>query len=93
MSGLEPTVEMPEQVLVFSLGDEDFCVGIGWIDEIVKAEAVSPVPDMPPMVEGVMDLRGQTTTIVDPKVTFGLERADDDQQVIIFDTDDETSVG
>lgn len=93
MASAEPTVEMPDQVLVFALGEDDFCVGIEWVDEIVKPEEVSSVPDMPPMVEGVMDLRGKTTTIVDPKVTFGIPETDDNQQVIIFDTDGETSVG
>jgi purine-binding chemotaxis protein CheW len=93
MSSVEAAVETPDQVLVFALGDEDFCVGIKWVDEIVKEDEVSPVPDMPPMVEGMMDLRGQTTTIIDPKISFGIGQTKEDQQVIIFDTDDETNVG
>lgn len=93
MSSVESPAETPDQVLVFALGDDDFCVGIEWVDEIVKPEAVSPLPDMPSMVEGVMDLRGETTTIIDPKVTFGIAETTDDQQVIIFDTGGETSVG
>jgi len=92
MSSVDSPTETPDQVLVFALGD-DFCVGIEWIDEIVKPEEVSPVPDMPSIVEGVMNLRGETTTIIDPKITFGMAETSDNQQVIIFDTDDETSVG
>lgn len=93
MSNAMATVEPPEQVLVFRLGTEDFCVDIGWVAEIVKPTAVSPVPDSPRMMQGVMDLRDVTTTIVDPKVTFGLDPTEGDQQVIIFETDDETSIG
>ena len=91
-SGVSP-VEIPEQVLVFSLAEEKYCVGIDWIDEIVNAEAVRPVPDTPRMVDGVMNLRGATTTIVDPTVPLAVTGADDDQQVIIFETDSDRNVG
>lgn len=93
MSSAVASVEPPAQVLVFSLADEEYCVGIDWIDEIVKAEAVRPIPDTPRMVDGVMDLRGETTTIVDPTVPFGVTGSAADQQVIIFETDSERSVG
>ena len=87
MASAESAVEPPDQVLVFDLGTDRFCVGIERVDEIVKAGSVSPVPEAPPMVQGVMDLRGETTTIVDPTVALGSTAGADDQQVIIFDTE------
>lgn len=87
------TLETPAQVLVFSLAEEAYCVGIEWIDEIVKAEAVSPIPDTARMVEGVMDLRGATTTIIDPAVPFDVTGSADDQQVIVFETEAERNIG
>lgn len=87
------TVETPSQVLVFALGEERYCVGIDQVNEIVTAKTISPVPDSPRMVEGVMDLRGVTTTIVDPTVPFGVNGSVDQRQVIVFEADDHRRVG
>ncbi len=78
--------EVPSQILVFTLGENRFGVAIEEIDEIVKAGDVSPVPDTPRMVEGVMNLRGETTTIIDPTVVFSLDQTDTEPRVIIYDT-------
>lgn len=58
------------QVLEFTLGEEQYCVTIEAVNEIVKAAEVTPMPDTPPAVIGMMDLRGKTTTIVNPKPVF-----------------------
>jgi purine-binding chemotaxis protein CheW len=52
------------QVLEFILGEEQYCVTIDAVDEIVKATEVTPMPETPPAVVGIMDLRGNTTVIV-----------------------------
>jgi purine-binding chemotaxis protein CheW len=91
-AGIEAS--LPDQILVFTIGENRFGVAISDIDEIVKAGDVSPVPDTPPMVEGVMNLRGETTTIIEPTVVFGLEQSESDRRVIIYDDDGEdTKVG
>ena len=59
MSGIADT-----QVLKFTLGDEDYCVDIDYVAEIAEGENMTAVPDSAPYVEGVMDLRGRTTTII-----------------------------
>ncbi|MFC7132473.1 MULTISPECIES: chemotaxis protein CheW [Salinibaculum] len=93
MATADVDVAVPDQVLVFTLGEDRFCVAIDAIDEIVTAGEVSPVPDTPRMVEGVMNLRGETTTIVDPKVVYGLAQTDADRRVIIYDGDGDGKVG
>jgi len=54
------------QVLTFTLGEEEYCVPIDYVAEIVDDGTVQSVPNTDPHVEGVTDLRGETTTIVDP---------------------------
>ncbi|MUV88957.1 chemotaxis protein CheW [Halapricum sp. CBA1109] len=93
MSGGTATVDAPEQVLVFSLGADRFCVGIDRIDEIVEADTVSSLPGAPPLVEGVMNLRGETTTVIDPSSVLDGDSTATTRQVIIFDTDDDRKVG
>lgn len=75
------------QVLEFTLGEEQYCVTIEAVNEIVKATELTPMPDTPPAVVGMMDLRGQTTAIVNPKRVFETDEQTAGEQVIIFDDD------
>ena len=59
------------KVLTFTLGDETYCLDIDYVAEIVDGEELTRVPDTASHVEGVMDLRGRTTRIVDPRGVLG----------------------
>lgn len=56
------------QVLTFGIGEQDYCIDLEYVTEIVDGGQLTAVPNTPEHVEGVMDLRGQTTTIVNPLV-------------------------
>jgi purine-binding chemotaxis protein CheW len=84
---------MTSQVLVFTLGDSKYCVGIDRINEIVAKDDLTAVPNTADHVRGVMDLRGETTTIVDPKLLLETGGETDADRVIIFGTDGDRPVG
>jgi purine-binding chemotaxis protein CheW len=73
------------QVLEFELGEETYCVSIDYVTEIVDVGDLTKVPNAPRHVEGVMDLRGRTTSIVDPKSVFGIADDGAQQRIIVFD--------
>jgi purine-binding chemotaxis protein CheW len=73
------------QVLEFQLGDETYCVNIDYVTEIVDIGDLTSVPNSPPHVRGVMDLRGRTTSIVDPKAVFDIDADGEEQRIIVFD--------
>jgi purine-binding chemotaxis protein CheW len=75
------------QVLEFKLGEETYCVSIGYVTEIVDVGDLTQVPNAPAHVEGVMDLRGRTTSIVDPKTVFGIDGDSEGRRIIVFDPD------
>jgi purine-binding chemotaxis protein CheW len=75
------------QVLEFELGEETYCVSIDYVTEIVDVGKLTAVPNSPPHIEGVMDLRGRTTSIVNPKVVFGLGSDGVEKRIIVFDPD------
>jgi len=75
------------QVLEFKLDDETYCVSIDYVTEIVDVGDLTTVPNSPAHVEGVMDLRGRTTSIIDPKVVFEIGSSDDARRIIVFDPD------
>ncbi|QGA83810.1 chemotaxis protein CheW [Halomicrobium sp. LC1Hm] len=73
------------QVLEFELGEETYCVSIDYVTEIVDVGDLTTVPNAPRHVEGVMDLRGRTTSIVNPKSVFGIGDSGAEQRIIVFD--------
>lgn len=74
------------QVLEFELGEETYCVSIDHVTEIVDVGELTTVPNSPRHVRGVMDLRGRTTSIVDPKVVFNIDgESSDTQRIIVYD--------
>jgi purine-binding chemotaxis protein CheW len=62
-------------------------VSISHVTEIVNAGDLAPVPNAPSHIRGVMDLRGSTTTIVDPKTVLNLDSDGEANRIIVFDTD------
>jgi len=74
-----------DQLLEFELGAESYAVDIAHVAEIVDVNDLTVVPNSPPHVEGVMDLRGKTTTIVDPKSVFGIGGDGDRKRIVVFD--------
>lgn len=84
---------MAEQVLVFTLGDTRYCVSINSINEIVEKGELTQVPNAASHVRGVMDLRGETTTLIDPKQILDTGGENDGDRVVIFDGWDGRSVG
>jgi len=79
------TTAASDQVLEFRLGDETYCVSIDYVTEIVDVGDLTTVPNAPPYVEGVMDLRGRTTAIVNPKDVFGIREDGPERRVVVFD--------
>ena len=73
------------QVLEFKLGEETYCVSIDYVTEIVDVGDLTTVPNSPRHVEGVMDLRGRTTSIVNPKAIFGIGDDGAEQRVVVFE--------
>jgi purine-binding chemotaxis protein CheW len=80
-------------VLEFSLGDGRYCIDIAHVAEIVDAnEDVTPIPNADAHVVGVVDLRGETTTVVDPGVKLGEETDDDGTRIVVLSDHEATGL-
>ncbi len=78
------------QLVVFSLGKEEFGVDITQVREILKVPRITDVPNSPEFIEGVINLRGQITTIMDlrKRLGVGIGEIDDDARIIIIEVED-----
>ncbi|MFB6266539.1 MAG: chemotaxis protein CheW [Halodesulfurarchaeum sp.] len=78
------------QVLEFEIGGKRYCVTLAHVDEIVNNDnAITAVPGTPPGVVGVMDLRGRTTKIVDPRIALDLAAGVEPKYVVVFGGDED----
>jgi purine-binding chemotaxis protein CheW len=57
----------PIQVVVFKLGEEQFAIDLFDVKEVVEYTTITKLPNVPPYVRGIIDLRGEITTIIDLK--------------------------
>jgi purine-binding chemotaxis protein CheW len=64
------------QILTFRLGEETFGIDILRVKEIRGWSPVTRVPQAPPQVLGVLNLRGAIVPIIDLRVRFALPSAD-----------------
>ena len=72
------------QHLVFRIGEVSAALPVSGIVEVVRRPEVLPVPLSPPAVEGLMNLRGTVTVLVNMRTALGLPAAAADESVRII---------
>lgn len=76
------------QKVEFKLGAQTYCVDIRYITEVATVRDITPIPESAPHVRGIMDLRGRTTSVIDPKILFAVEETGDGESVLVFDPEE-----
>ncbi len=69
-----------QQIVVFSLGEEEFAVEISKVREIVRMQPIRRIPGSPAFIEGIVNLRGGIVPIVDLRKRFGVAESDVDRE-------------
>src|ERR1700689_2004331 len=62
-----------KQYLTFTLGREEYGIEILKVQEIKGYSAITPIPNTPAHVKGVMNLRGTVIPVVDLRSKFAME--------------------
>ena len=75
------------QLVGFSIGNEHFGVDILMVQEIIRAAPITPVPNSPDFVEGVINLRGNIIPVIELRKRLNLykEGANQDIWILILD--------
>ncbi|MDD1719406.1 MAG: chemotaxis protein CheW, partial [Methanoregulaceae archaeon] len=70
-------------------GKESFAIDLFDVREVVEFTTITQVPTAPPYVRGIIDLRGEITTIIDLKqrlnITEKTDRASELSRIIVLD--------
>ena len=75
--------ERAGKYLVFHLGREEFGVHVLKVREIMGLQDITAVPQTPPFVKGVINLRGKVIPVIDLRAKFGLEQTGYTQRTCI----------
>lgn len=68
------------QLVSFHVGGEEFGLDILKVQEIIRAQQLTRVPNSPEFLEGVMNLRGKIIPVIALRKRFGLEQIPSDKQ-------------
>jgi purine-binding chemotaxis protein CheW len=76
-----------EEYLTFQVEGQTYAVEIGRVLEVMRTPPITEVPRAPPDVLGVISVRGEVITIVDPRGRLGLTRTEGPpaRRVVIVD--------
>src|ERR1035438_6093926 len=69
-AGLNAYASDVDQYLTFCLGQEEYGIEILKVQEIKGYSAITPIPNTPAHVKGVMNLRGTVIPVVDLRSKF-----------------------
>jgi purine-binding chemotaxis protein CheW len=71
------------QLVSFHVGNEEFGLEILKVQEIIRSQDLTRVPNLPDFVEGVINLRGSVIPVIGLRRCLGLDGRDKDQQTRI----------
>ncbi len=78
------------QLVSFKLGEEEFGVDILQVQEIIRMQNITRVPNAPHFVEGVINLRGKVIPVIDLRKRFDLgdHERDKNTRIVVVKIDD-----
>jgi purine-binding chemotaxis protein CheW len=82
-----PAETLSRQLVVFSLGDEEYALPITQVHEIIRYTEPRSLASSDPSVRGVISLRGKIIPVYDLATRLGIERAEcSDAKIVIVET-------
>lgn len=79
-----------KQLVVFDLATELYGVDIGVVREIIRMQELTTVPESAAYVEGVINLRGKVTPVIDlrKRLSLPVSEQDSDTRIVVVDVHD-----
>ena len=85
-----PEEPLQRQLVVFSLGEEEYALPITQVHEIIRYTEPRSVASTDPSVRGVISLRGKILPVYDLATRLGVEHAESSEaKIVIVETADD----
>lgn len=82
--GVQRTTQREGKYLTFSLDWEEYGIGILKVKEIIGMMRITPVPQTPEHVKGVINLRGRVIPVIELRIRFGMSSSDYTERTCII---------
>ncbi len=75
------------QLVSFQVGHEEFGVDILRVQEIIRTQELTRVPNLPEFVDGIINLRGRVIPVIGLRKCFGLDarQEDKDRRIVVVE--------
>jgi len=76
--------------LTFNVDNEIYGFEIKYVRQIIGLQDITPVPEQPKYIKGIINLRGQIIPVMDIRLKFQKEEKDYDDRtcIVVLDVDD-----
>jgi len=80
-------VDTKEHLVIFEIAGEAFGIDIGAVQEIVRLQQITDMPEARAGMKGVINLRGKVIPIIDLREKFGLSTGDEtaSSRIVVVD--------
>ncbi len=90
---VQRAAEREGKYLTFSLDREEYGIGILKVKEIIGMMRITPVPQTPEYVKGVINLRGKVIPVIDLRLRFGMAAVSYTERTCIVVVEIDSSTG
>jgi purine-binding chemotaxis protein CheW len=84
LSHKNQTATEKKEFLAFTLGSEEYCIDILKVQEIRGYDTVTPIPNTPAFMKGVVNLRGIIVPIIDLRIKLALDKVEYNQFTVVI---------
>ncbi|HBE02994.1 MAG: hypothetical protein A2096_07740 [Spirochaetes bacterium GWF1_41_5] len=78
------STDAENQYVAFKLGNEEYGVKILSVQEIYSLPVLTRIPNTPPFIKGVINLRGDVIPIIDLRTKFNMEHQETGKNSVII---------
>ena len=75
------------QFVTFKIEEELYAIDVFKVREILEVPDITKVPGMPPMIRGVINIRGSVVPVLDLKMQFGQQKTEQTQDTAVIVTE------
>ena len=92
---LSTTINEITQYIVIRIGEEQYGIDIKYIDNIVRMQQITRVPQVPAHFKGVINLRGEVIPVMSLRIKMGLapDVETKDTRIIIIKVEQHEAIG
>ncbi|MCS6837278.1 MAG: chemotaxis protein CheW [Bdellovibrionaceae bacterium] len=73
-----------QRYLCFNLGKEEYAIPLLKVREVIGMPELTPIPQMPPYIMGMMNLRGNVITVMDLRSRLGIKSKSTQEEAVII---------